>query len=371
MNRKTVLIPLLLVGPFAGAGRSTPVDSARIVILSDRVGPVVSPDERQKYHLFTQFKDFSRAVVLQLPDSSCAVRLTLVSSGGLRDTLVHYSWTAIRLMADRIEHFEDLENGEYVLGSSPPALKYFSPGSTGSTEFVPRGVRRAPESVLSWQEAEQQAPDSSLPFRAVSGTAHGDESLPLAPVIDQHMPRYYPSLALGIGLRTISPDLSGLTAATGTPAISEGILLDFLPELLVTGEIGVQVDLGFGRGPTYTSGATIVLYAHPFENPDLRPFLELGGVWTFITGDLGPGPQNGHMGYFRTAGGGVRAGAGIEIISGEGVGIALDVSYEHIARKSDVFYDWGYWPGSGDSYRVVPVSVDLSSFRFSIRVKFQ
>jgi hypothetical protein len=371
MNRKTVLIPFLLVGPFAGAGRSAPVDSARIVILSDRVGPVVSADERQRYHLFTQFKDFSRAVVLQLPDSSCAIRFTLVSSGGLRDTLVRYSWTAIMLMADRIEHFEELENGEYVLGSSPPALKYSSPGPAGSTEFVPRGVRMAPESVLSWQEAGEQGPDGSLPFRAVSGTPRGDESLPFAPAIDHHMPRYYPSLALGIGLRTLSPDLSGLTAATGTPAISEGILLDFLPELLVTREIGVQVDLGFGRGPTYTSGATIVLYAHPFENPDLRPFLELGGVWTFITGDLGSGPQNGHMGYFGTAGGGVRAGAGIEYLSAEGPGIALDVSYEHIARKSDLFYDWGDWTGSGESYRVVPVSVDLSSFRFGIRVKFQ
>lgn len=372
MNRKTVFFFLLpIVGFVAAPGQSTPVDSARVVILSDRVGPVISPDKREKYHLFTQFRDFNQAVVLQLRDSSCAVRLTLVSSGGFRDTLVRYSWTAIMLMADRIEHFEDLENGEYVLGSSPPALKYSSPGLTGSTEFVPRGVRMAPESVLSWQEAGEQGPDGSLPFRAVSGTPRGDESLPLAPAIDHHMPRYYPSLALGIGLRTLSPDLSGLTAATGTPAISEGILLDFLPELLVTREIGVQVDLGFGRGPTYTSGATIVLYAHPFNYPDLRPFLELGGAWTFITGDLGSGPQNGPMGYFRTAGGGVRAGAGIEYLSAEGPGIALDVSYEHIARKSDLFYDWGDWTGSGESYRVVPVSVDLSSFRFGIRVKFQ
>jgi hypothetical protein len=204
----------------------------------------------------------------------------------------------------------------------------------------------------------------------VSGTLHGDESLPLASEFGVHIPRYYPSLAFGIGLRTLSPDLSGLTAATGTPATSTSILLDFLPELLVTEEIGVQIDLGFGEGPTYTSGVTMVLYTHPFDDPDLRPFLELGGVWTNMTGGLGSGPQNGPYVYFRTAGGGVRAGAGIEIISDEGVGIALDVSYEHIARKSDVFNDWGYWPGSGYSYRVVPVSVDLSSFRFGIRLKF-
>ena len=125
MNRKTVLIPFLLVGHFAGAGQSVPADSARIVVLSDRVGPVVSPDERQRYHLFTQFKDFSRAVVLQLPDSSCAVRFTLVSTGGLRDTLVRYSWTAIMLMADRIEHFEELEKGEAEPGA--PCVALYSP----------------------------------------------------------------------------------------------------------------------------------------------------------------------------------------------------------------------------------------------------
>ena len=372
MTRNIFLFSLLVfVRSGATAWQVSAGDSARVVTLSDRVGPVISRDKREKYNLFTQFNDFRQAVVLQLNDSSCAVRLTLVSAGGLRDTLVPYSWTAIMSMADRIEHFEELENGEYVLGSSPPALKYFSPGLTGSTEFVPRGVRRSPESVLSWQEAGQQGADSSMPFRAISGTPHGEESLPLATVFGLHMPRLYPSFAFGIGLRTISPDLSGLTAASGTPASHASVLLDFLPEVLVTEEIGVQVDLGFGGGPTYTSGVTIVLYTHPFDDPDLLPFLELGGVWTYMSGGLGAGPRNGPQIYFRTAGGGVRAGAGIEIMSDECVGIALDVSYEYIARKSDVFSDWVYGPGGEIIDQVVPVSVDLSSFRFGIRLKFQ
>ena len=338
-------------------------DSARVVILSDRVGKVISSADREKYHVFSQFEDFRNAVVLQLPDSSCAVRITLESAGRERDTLVRYSWGSIMMMADRVEHFEELEIGEYVMGSSPIRLRYAPTGLTGSTEFVPPGAAFIVPSVLSWKGTNATGRDSiKLPWPILM-THRADDALPLASAPDLTMPRRYPCLAVAIGFRTFAPDFSGLNGGSlSSNGASIPFLFNIIPELLITRDIGIQIDWAHNGAEYNTTGATLVLYTHVFDNPNVCLFLEAGGVWTYVhttlegTGD----PQI----YMQTAGGGVRAGIGVEYQVANSVAIVLDVSYEHIARESGVFDDW-YLGG----HTVTPISVDLSSFRVGIRLK--
>jgi hypothetical protein len=372
--KRIALFPYLTLCLIAGSvayGKSVP-DSCRVIILSDSVGEVISAAAGERYDLFRQFKGFKKAVILELPDSSCAFLFTFASGTGLRDTLVRSTWPAIITMAEKIEHFQELENGEYVMGSSPPHMRYSSPGLTGSAEFIPPGGFNSAPAVLSWMDTEAPGADS-LRFQWGARITHqAADPLPLAWAPGLKMPRRYPHIAVAVGLRTISPDLSGLRGgAIGSNKVFISPLFNIVTELVVTEEIGIQVDWGHSSFEYNTAGATLVFYTHPFDDPEVRPFLEAGGVWTSVhTGLSGAGDP---VIYMQAASGGVRAGIGVEYIPDNSVVVVLDVSYEYVAKKSDAFVDYSFY--SGGQYStipiVTPVSVDLSSVRFGIRIKFQ
>lgn len=373
MNRILFLSPLtLLLSSMTVAQQGAPADSARIVILSDRVGSVISEDDRGMYHVLTQFEGFRKAVVLQFPDSSYAVRVTLVSAGELRDTVVRYSGATIMMMAEKIEHIEELESGNYVLGSHPPTLTYDSGGVSVPRALVTRTVPGSSGSEGSRRESRPQGAGGSLSSRAVLPSPYAAEPLPLARVSGLHMPRYYPCLAFAFGMRSFAPDLSGLAPATGkAPRMDISPVIDIVPEFLITEEIGIQADAGISPGDKcYTASLSLVLYAHPFEDPGWRPFLEGGYFQSSIGGsvsghDVSVGGSASGV-DFSMGGGGLRLGAGIEFHLGSTVGIVLDVCYENTGRISAVFTDWQ----EGQQVNV-PVSVDLSSLQFGVRIKFQ
>jgi hypothetical protein len=50
-------------------------DTARVVVISPRVGPEVDAAERRSFHLFPGVEDFSRAAFYRMPDSTLAVEL--------------------------------------------------------------------------------------------------------------------------------------------------------------------------------------------------------------------------------------------------------------------------------------------------------
>jgi len=362
MNRIIFLSPLfLLLSSLTVAQQGAPGDSARIVILSGRVGPVISEDEREKYHVLAQFEGFREAVVLQFPDSSYAVRVTLVFAGELRDTLIRFSGATIVMMAEKIEHFEELERGNYVIGSHPPTLTYDSGGVSVPRGLVPRGVTGPIVSEPSRREARPQPAGGTRSSRFVLPSPYGAEPLPLARISGLHMPRYYPCVAFAFGIRSYAPDFSGLASATGSvPRMDISPIIQVLPEVLLTEEIGIQADAGISPGDKcYFSAISLVLYAHPFGDPGWRPFIEGGYVWTSMGGDLG-GID------FTAGGGGLRLGAGIEFLLGSTAGIVLDVCYDHLAKKSSFFSDW-----MNQGEPAAPVSLDLSSIQFGIRLKFQ
>ena len=277
MHRSIFLSPLILfVSSITAAQQSAAGDSARIVILSDRVGPVISESGREKYHVFTQFEGFREAVVLQFPDSSCGVWFTLVRAGEARDTVVRYSRTTILMLAEKIEHFEDMEKGNYIWGSSPPCLRY-APGSVSiSRLYVPRAAGVPSGSEFSRREPALERADTSRPNRPVRHTVYSSGVLPLARAFGQIMPRYYPTFAVAFGIRSFVPDFSGLASATGAvPRMDISPIIDVLPELLLTEEIGIQADAGISPGDKCSVAAlSLVLYAHPFGDPGWRPFIQ-------------------------------------------------------------------------------------------------
>ena len=365
---RIALTPFLLLTliPLQGAnGRSLP-DSCRVIVLSESLGEVISAAACERYKLFSEVRGFSHAIVVELPDSTCAVVFTFGGAANARDSLVRFRWQAIFTMAEKVAHYREIEDGGYVMGSMPVDLSYASGGRIAWREVVPDRSVSAPRQVVSWDVKERVQPDSldlMWPARIV---ALAEDTLPLARAPGIELPPRYPALALGIGFRTISPNLSGLkNGPIGPPTVSVSPLLNFAPELLVSRDIGIQLDVAYTTGECLTAGAAVVFYTLPFDASAPRPYLELGGAWTYIHTGL---PATGDpAAYFKAVSGGLRGGVGLEIGAGPGAAFDLDVSYELMTRKAATFQDY-WWGGSQQS---IPVSIDLSSIRFGIRMKFQ
>ena len=355
--RLSALTPFLLLGllPLQAANGGSLPDSCRVVVLSEGVGEVITAAACERYDLFTKIKGFSQAVVVELPDSTCAVLFTFGSGANVRDSLVRFSWQAIFTMAEKVEHYREIEDGGYVMGSMPVHLSYASGGRSDRREFVPN--RRMKDR---WQS------DSLELMWPAHTIALAEDSLPLARAPGFEPPPRFPALALAIGYRTISPNLSGLkNGPIGPPKVSLSPLFNIVPELLVSRDIGIQLDVAYTTGECLTAGAAVVLYAHPFDSPVLRPYFEIGGTWTYIHTGL---PATGDPAvYFKAVAGGVRGGVGMELGGGKWLAFALDVSYELMTKKTATFQD--YWWGSA-SQQSIPVSIDLSSIRFGLRMKF-
>jgi opacity protein-like surface antigen len=151
-------------------------DNDKVLILSPRVGSVIDAGERERYGLFQGIKGFDRAVFFQTPEKKYYAKIMCVGSDGARrDTTVQYSEDELKMLAEQIDHFEDIQKGTYKMGQQPATLKV---------------VERQGQVV-------KQEPDL-LPFAAQAGEFETES---------------YPDWGFGIGLSTYSPDFSGLNAA--------------------------------------------------------------------------------------------------------------------------------------------------------------
>ncbi len=155
-------------------------DSSRIVIISPRVGIVIDRDERDKFYLFTRFNNFLRAVFYQSPDSGYTCRIELQHPHGVSDTSIFYSDITLRTAAERINHFEDLMEGKYRMGTDPPEIQLYSGPEIPMT--------------ISSKKITVQRSRELLPF-------------------DSKDRESFPNVRIGAGISSYSPDFSGLNAA--------------------------------------------------------------------------------------------------------------------------------------------------------------
>ncbi|HTY59087.1 MAG TPA: hypothetical protein VMF59_09725 [Bacteroidota bacterium] len=341
-----------------------------MIILSDRVGAVITPAVSGRYNIFGGRGGFVKAVVLELPDSSCGILFTVAGGKGLRDTLVRYTWRNILMMAEKIQHFQELERGAYVMGSMPVRLTFPGRDSAESVVVYPPSGAGPATPVLSWKLEDELITESSANTWPSGMIRQPADSLPLARAPGLTQPIIYPHLALGIGIRTTSPSFSVSPGGAALVSSSDVLgMFSIMPELVLTEDVGIQIDWAFNLADCWTTGATVVLYTHPFEDPGVRPFVEAGAVWSYIHDYL---PLEGDPpAYVRAHNGGFQAGSGVGFSLGSVVSLVLDVSYERIGKTSDALVDYVYTGGSGASPRVTAVSVGLSGFRFGARLKFE
>lgn len=272
-------------------------DTAKVVILSERVGPDIELEDQRAFRLFGQIKDFYCATVYQRPDSTFFVRIVLQSPDGTRrDTTIDYPSTLLLMMAEKINHFEGLERGTYRFGTDPAAL-HFAEG--GSVSFA---------SVKSARRGSDRSSAGKIPQRDSVTVPSVKKDTALSPIVERAYPDRLPLVPdsisedlldgssvncwLGAGLSWYSPGYEGLASSyrsveaqlrslgapvsLGDPAFAgSGILwldlrMRLAGDLLGTIEAGTQI----GSDTKFSSISVGLQYNLPYlVAPILRPFI--------------------------------------------------------------------------------------------------
>lgn len=100
------------------------------VILSPRVGAEIDSTEGKYFSVFRQFDGFYRAVVFRTLSGKYFANITCETSyGDTRDTIVECSESFLINIAEKIDHYEELEQGKYRYGDQLGQLQIHKPRS--------------------------------------------------------------------------------------------------------------------------------------------------------------------------------------------------------------------------------------------------
>jgi len=122
MNISTVCRHTFLLFCFSFLFWASPVISQEqkgdIIILSDKVGETIDPEERAEYKLFPGKGEFVEAVVLRFNDGSYGAKITYYENEKLETRIQKFpdGLTEVKKLKDYIEHFEEIQEGTYKLG---------------------------------------------------------------------------------------------------------------------------------------------------------------------------------------------------------------------------------------------------------------
>lgn len=187
--------------------------------------------------------------------------------------------------------------------------------------------------------------------------------IPLAPAAGYRLPRKYPRLDLGAGVRTFNPDLSGLSNAyDGTPSFGLSPMFCWMIELACADVVGLQADAGVipsnDTREAFQGTAGLVAYLHPFANPALRPCLGAGvAVCSFRAEADDIITVAGETGFYVTA--------GLEYLLGPDAALNFYSGYCSYPRVSTTYVDYSVSGG-----QEIDVSLDLSNVTFGLRLKW-
>jgi hypothetical protein len=97
-------------------------DSARVVVLSPRVGETIDRNLRDRFLLFRNLPEYRSGSIFLLGDGRYVAHVQLGSGDASRDTVVEYREPYLRMLAEQINHFEELQLERYRMGSDPARL---------------------------------------------------------------------------------------------------------------------------------------------------------------------------------------------------------------------------------------------------------
>jgi hypothetical protein len=174
MRKKIFLMILVGLTLLSIPKRVLAQDSDKVVILSPRVGSVIDAAERERYELFQGIKGFDRAVFLQTPEKTHYAKIMSIGADGARrDTTVQYSEDVLKVLAERIEHFEDLKEKRYHMGDQPTKIELAESTMIRTGETVARDLQAQQDTVTTARLQKIILKDGSEMIGAVTSRDSG------------------------------------------------------------------------------------------------------------------------------------------------------------------------------------------------------
>ena len=117
MARKCLFSILLLICAFFATivPLSAQEEEGEIIVISERVGKEIDPEERDKFKLFQEIKGFQSAVYIKLPDGRYFLKITYLDekTGEIKISRTQQSEASIKNRRDYIDSFEEIQAEEH------------------------------------------------------------------------------------------------------------------------------------------------------------------------------------------------------------------------------------------------------------------
>ena len=166
-------------------------DTAKVIILSPRIGGVLNRQERDYFQILMRVDDFENAVFFQSSDKQCFAKITLRPKlAPVKDTVIFYPIGFLINLSEKIDHYEDLLAGKYQIGDKPSFLA----SQLDTTNAVSQGHK--PDVML------------FVPF-----VYRKDEPLPFAGDANKYFLDDFPDWGFGFSYSAYFTDLNGITSA--------------------------------------------------------------------------------------------------------------------------------------------------------------
>lgn len=221
MQPRIFICCLMCVAFVSQLARTQNQDSATIVIISPRVGAVIDAEERKQFGMFRSIKNFTSAVFYISSDSTFFCNVTYNTKSGTQDTVLFYIKILIHVLAEKINHYEDLVTGKYTIGDDPAQLEtikgeVIQPDMEYYRKNTPMKIAQHNDGIsVSGKKSNVKRNIYSINETYVS--PKDPDILPLAEKYESGKEieevDAYPKSSFGYGISTFSPDLSGLDAA--------------------------------------------------------------------------------------------------------------------------------------------------------------
>jgi len=265
---------------FCSTGLLRGQDSLRTVILSERVGPEIDDEEHKRFSLFPQIEGFYKATALRAADGRLFVRFDLIGPGNTTtQKMMPYPEATLLMLAEKINHFEELSDGKYVWGSDRATLTVVGGGSLTWNDLAEQkrtspGEPKSPPDLLPfWRNdpPEQAGSFPRLSFRAGVSTSSIDVDGITQLITSAE--DYFRSQ--GYSVRTTATEL------TFGPQTWVSLGLDFSPYLGLTIE---AAKVSGGDDIESKTVAASVVYRPPLSGfRTFRPFIGVGVLSTSLS----------------------------------------------------------------------------------------
>jgi hypothetical protein len=289
----------------------------RLVVLSPRVGAAITGGERSQFGLFPGVAEFGQATLYRRLDSTFAYLIILQSSKpGTTAIVLTTTSAAMCSTAERIDHYEGLADGSYIMGTKPVVLESLSTIPVDGDPFRP-GERGYVASE--W------------------------DRLPLAGPVDglERLRFLTPEFGLGVEYRSFKAD--GLFAVQTSAASGSALMFVLGAYLPLASRVSLGMEAGMGS-PLVQGSAFIQANLPLHRSGDLSLLAGAGVTFARYSSSEGLIIHMGGTGLYLTAG--VRFKV-----------VACSVDFFTMESKQTVF--------EGKS-----ASLDLSGLSFNMKLLF-